>query len=170
MPMWKDSKTDSTLPSRTDTMMKMWRDTDSEDKSPLPFMQCNRLQLWPALPRLPWTRMDTIPTHNFRDRQNDTHQPKGGFLLTVTGYIRGHQWIQTLLGKRWSESGQRIRDNVPCKRCGEYPVMDGPDPCLGMLPGVRAACCGHGAEPGYIMFRNGLVIRGYFKVEKDEED
>jgi hypothetical protein len=32
------------------------------------------------------------------------------------------------------------------------------DPCLADLPGVRAACCGHGAEPGYILFENGLAV------------
>lgn len=42
----------------------------------------------------------------------------------------------------------------------------GPDPCLGELPGVDFACCGHGGEPGttstgagYIKFSNGVVLR-----------
>lgn len=33
----------------------------------------------------------------------------------------------------------------PCPRCGRVPTEPrGPDPCLGNLPGVEAACCGHG--------------------------
>ena len=103
--------------------------------------------------------------------------------MTVYGYIRGHRWTQTPFGKRWSESGeleesstirkfrmvQQEGGSVPCTRCGEPPTKEGYDKCLGHLPGVTAGCCGHGVEPGYIQFRNGLIIRGYFKVEKDEE-
>lgn len=37
----------------------------------------------------------------------------------------------------------------PCVSCGLLAEIDGPDPCLGVLPGVSSACCGHGIEPGY---------------------
>lgn len=50
-----------------------------------------------------------------------------------------------------------------CPVCGECRTSDGRDPCLGSLPGVRNACCGHGVEPGYVMFDNGTVIRGDFR-------
>jgi hypothetical protein len=53
----------------------------------------------------------------------------------------------------------------PCKRCDRLPTGEGHDACLGTLPGVKFACCGHGEQPGYIMFNNGVVIRGDFKVE-----
>jgi hypothetical protein len=36
------------------------------------------------------------------------------------------------------------------------------DPCLGVLPGVLYACCGHGDKPfksGYIAFENGVTVR-----------
>lgn len=36
------------------------------------------------------------------------------------------------------------------------------DPCMGILPGVKYACCGHGNDPhvfGYIFFENGVTIR-----------
>lgn len=50
-----------------------------------------------------------------------------------------------------------------CRLCGRFvPGGDSeqPDPCLGLLPGVKYACCGHG-EPagGYIYFENGVTIR-----------
>jgi hypothetical protein len=34
----------------------------------------------------------------------------------------------------------------------------GPDPCLGKLPGVVNACCGHGLQPGYVIFENGKTL------------
>ena len=43
-------------------------------------------------------------------------------------------------------------------------VADYVDPCLGYLPGVRYACCGHGEEHGYIFFDNGVVVRGDFTL------
>lgn len=44
-----------------------------------------------------------------------------------------------------------------------------PDPCLGYLPGVRNACCGHGVSgAAYIQFDNGIIIRGEFIVEGAE--
>ena len=52
-----------------------------------------------------------------------------------------------------------------CKRC--HLLFEGsnegqPDPCLGRLPGVDNACCGHGApETAYIRFTNGITITGF---------
>lgn len=44
----------------------------------------------------------------------------------------------------------------------------GIDPCLGRLPGVRNACCGHGHPAwSYIMFENQMVIRQFLLVEAD---
>ncbi|MGD9381430.1 MAG: hypothetical protein PVI03_03215 [Candidatus Thorarchaeota archaeon] len=46
-----------------------------------------------------------------------------------------------------------------CPKCQS--VVEGaghPDPCLGKLPGVRFACCGHGKDYGYIVFENGTVV------------
>lgn len=33
------------------------------------------------------------------------------------------------------------------------------DPCLGILPGVKYGCCGHGEEDGYLFFLNGVTVR-----------
>lgn len=53
----------------------------------------------------------------------------------------------------------------PCRKCGKvFPgSFEGdPDPCLGELPGVDNACCGHGVKSqSYIRFTNGVVIRGF---------
>jgi hypothetical protein len=56
----------------------------------------------------------------------------------------------------------------PCGHCGQHGSSnDGhADPCLGELPGVTNACCGHGdPSMAYICFMGGLTIRG-FEVEE----
>jgi len=58
--------------------------------------------------------------------------------------------------------------NLKCPKCNKEATEDGHDPCLGALPGVRAACCGHGIDEiyGYIWFKNDIHISGHFTVEK----
>ena len=54
-----------------------------------------------------------------------------------------------------------------CPACGMIREKDnGPDPCIGELPGVSFACCGHGGVKGttalgqgYIAFKNGIIVR-----------
>ena len=49
-----------------------------------------------------------------------------------------------------------------CDVCGRELIDGAPDPCLGELPGVRAACCGHGdRERAYMMFDNGVILDGF---------
>ena len=45
-----------------------------------------------------------------------------------------------------------------CKVCKKQVDQVSPDPCFGMLPGVKNACCGHGEQVGYIAFENGITI------------
>lgn len=49
-----------------------------------------------------------------------------------------------------------------CKNCTlvRYTNYHQPDPCLGWLPGVKNACCGHGSFHAYVQFENGDVHRG----------
>ena len=46
----------------------------------------------------------------------------------------------------------RYVDPLPCPLCDRLPLPGGEDPCLGVLPGVRNACCGHGLHPPVIKF------------------
>jgi len=55
---------------------------------------------------------------------------------------------------------------IPCKLCGKPRTPEGHDACLGELPGVVGACCGHGKE-GYIEFENGTTIYGRFRSSND---
>ena len=46
-----------------------------------------------------------------------------------------------------------------CERCGKPPTATGHDPCIADLPGVLAACCGHGGA-GYVFFDDEVDGRG----------
>jgi ribosomal protein S18 len=46
-----------------------------------------------------------------------------------------------------------------CPHCKLARDETGCDPCIGRLPGVKNACCGHGKKGGYIAFENGIVVR-----------
>jgi len=97
--------------------------------------------------------------------------------MVVTARIGGHKvfWNEGLKEYRYQDGGQLVGKGVlrDCKKCGKPMKWRDPDPCLGVLPGVAYACCGHGAEQGYIYFHSGVVIRGKFteikKVEKPGE-
>ncbi len=57
----------------------------------------------------------------------------------------------------------------PCGHCKKDDTTEGHDGCLGTLPGVNNACCGHGVrKESYIQFENGMGVRGFIieKVEK----
>jgi len=68
------------------------------------------------------------------------------------------------INKRYADNGEPVNDlNVRrCPKCKEYPTIEGYDFCLQKLPGVRAACCGHGVEEGMVVFANGVTIHGKF--------
>ena len=49
----------------------------------------------------------------------------------------------------------------PCGECNLYPTKEGHDGCFhGSLPGVMAACCGHGDTDAYVMFLDHTRIGG----------
>ena len=88
--------------------------------------------------------------YDFGHWANPVTDKKGNFLYSQDTYTE-----------------ERITKDTPCPRCGRVrDSIDDPDPCLGSLPGVKEACCGHGKEEGYIEFENGVTIRGWFNVEK----
>lgn len=58
--------------------------------------------------------------------------------------------------------------NNPCDHCGLSCTIVGHDACLGVLPDVWNACCGHGRQSAsYIDFKNGVRVTG-FKVGTTE--
>ena len=84
--------------------------------------------------------------------------------MTVKSFHRGHAviWCTSTNGWLYADKGQSIKDDKRhCGHCGKQGVKDH-DYCLGTLPGVANACCGHGDRSrAYIQFTNGLIIRGF---------
>lgn len=69
-------------------------------------------------------------------------------------FKRGHKIIYSV-PKSWiyADTGESILIERPCKKCGKMPTKEGYDACLGYIPSVKSACCGHGVEKGYIIWK-----------------
>lgn len=71
-----------------------------------------------------------------------------------------------LLNGQWvfsdtKESTVKTWKNRPCGHCGLHNTPEGHDGCLGTLPNVMNACCGHGnTNESYIQYRDGSIVRG----------
>jgi hypothetical protein len=48
---------------------------------------------------------------------------------------------------------------IKCPKCGNRQMKEGYDPCLGKIPGVTKACCGHGNDQPYLHFENGWTMQ-----------
>jgi hypothetical protein len=85
-----------------------------------------------------------------------------------TSKFRGHS-IRCADGTTWRyvDNNEPVAETFkdrPCGNCGQLPTPEGHDACLGALPGVANACCGHGnPEDAYIVFKNGLRLEGVKK-------
>lgn len=52
-------------------------------------------------------------------------------------------------------------ESRPCGHCGRHYTEEGHDGCLGTLPGVNNACCGHGQDlDAYVAYENGKRLSG----------
>lgn len=82
--------------------------------------------------------------------------------MIESNHLRG--WPIYWDGKCWRYNDNHIKtvDSVrPCGACGKIRTPVGHDGCLGTLPGVSNACCGHGHErEAYIQFEDGTEARG----------
>lgn len=89
--------------------------------------------------------------------------------MTAKTTTRGHEmhydgsdWIITATGEKLADA------ELNCTVCKQPCPLKEPDPCLGTLPGVAHACCGHGdPDKAYILFKNGVKVTG-FKVERPD--
>lgn len=78
--------------------------------------------------------------------------------------LRGHpiEWD----GKQYvfcdtKESTQSTWETRPCGHCGEFNTKEGHDGCLGTLPNVMNACCGHGqVRDCYVQYDDGRLLYG----------
>lgn len=90
---------------------------------------------------------------------------RGHLVVCFAGEDDTYERYASDLTRTVDEDGTGIER--PCVRCHALAEPDGPDPCLGLLSGVVSACCGHGVEEPYILFRaprpgteRGTVLRG----------
>lgn len=85
---------------------------------------------------------------------------------------RGHTTVN-IGGDRWvyeDTNTSTARNDRPCAHCGKPDTPEGHDACLGVLPGVENACCGHGIpENAFINFTNGMKIYGFGLTGPDAE-
>lgn len=58
----------------------------------------------------------------------------------------------------------------PCGHCGKGYTKEGHDGCIGALPNVMNACCGHGVEAeAYVQFSKDLLYRGKMAINYMEK-
>jgi len=92
--------------------------------------------------------------------------------VTARSHLRGHPIVCIDGDYYYEDTGEPTAPNWkgrPCGYCGEHETKEGHDACLGALPGVKNACCGHGdRDMSYISFENGVTVRG-FVVDTGEE-
>jgi hypothetical protein len=81
--------------------------------------------------------------------------------------LRGYE-IEQIDGEwRFVDTGQPTATTWESRPCGAcHRKIDEHDPCLGLLPGVMNACCGHGLEAdAYIQFPDGRIVTGAAALE-----
>ena len=75
--------------------------------------------------------------------------------MSSRSYIRGWDVYYDFGERTWRYTDDDEKcyseNERPCKYCDE-PAFISCDACLGLIPGVKSACCGHGVEQGYIIF------------------
>lgn len=73
--------------------------------------------------------------------------------ISATSYSRGHKIIYQNNEWLYLDSKQSITNERPCIKCGKMPTPEEYDACLGYIPNVIHACCGHGVEDKYIIYK-----------------
>ena len=88
--------------------------------------------------------------------------------MTIENKLRGHhiEWSEEKDCWLYSDTKEPTYAYVldcprACGHCGEENTPEGYDACLGTLPEVMNACCGHGDEDmTYIQFSPGYSVHG----------
>lgn len=93
----------------------------------------------------------------------------------ASSVLRGHPIHYKDEAWRYTDNGALTETtwrSRPCGSCGGPETEDGHDHCLGELPGVVNACCGHGViVEAYAQFGDGSRLAGneaaaFFKMAK----
>ena len=92
--------------------------------------------------------METI---TFNELAEELHK-KG---KSITTYARGHKIFLDYHTSDWlyADTKEKYDTNKPrkCKKCNKMPTPEGHDACLGTLPDIQYACCGHGVGGAYMV-------------------
>lgn len=85
--------------------------------------------------------------------------------MGANGYLRGHAiyWNEEAKEFRYLDNDEPTTtyESRDCGRCRIPNRHDGHDACIGELPGVMNACCGHGKTgEAYIQYPDGSRIAG----------
>lgn len=87
--------------------------------------------------------------------------------MSANSCLRGHpiHWDEQDSCWRFSDTDEptaEVQNQRPCGHCGRHDTPEGHDGCLGTLPGVMNACCGHGKnELAYVQYPPGdYIVRG----------
>lgn len=73
--------------------------------------------------------------------------------MTAISHVRGHK-VKFCDGDWYfCDNNQLSEIDRACIRCNRMPTDEGHDACLGELPGVCSACCGHGVTEPYLITR-----------------
>ncbi len=108
-----------------------------------------------------------------KERTAEAHRLRPDLSKMIAARMRGH--LIYLDGEVWryvdnDEPTVETHGQRPCGQCGEHRTPEGHDPCIGTLPGVMNACCGHGnAKEAYVQIDSSRDLRGsralnYFKI------
>ncbi len=89
-------------------------------------------------------------------------------MYIYTSHYYGHPiyWDESAQDWCYTDNDDFIHyvEKRACPKCKELPTKDGHDPCIANLPHIKAACCGHGVEDGYILFDDDeTILDGTFK-------
>lgn len=82
--------------------------------------------------------------------------------MTVRGKWRGHTIEAPDVAWVYSDTGKPVAGSKrECGRCHRPPTAGDHDACLGELPGVMNACCGHGTiDDAYVQLNDKSILRG----------
>jgi len=59
-------------------------------------------------------------------------------------HSRGNIVVWVVFGYLYQEDCTEHDDSKRCVECNLPHEPEGPDPCIGMKPGITSMCCGHG--------------------------
>lgn len=116
-----------------------------------------QVEFWLPLTGVMGTTHDS-PLHKQFEEYDSAFKPVSGMRTAKS---------RAEMGRRLQARARQQSRTNPDRKCGHCNLpnrSDGHDACLGELPGVMNACCGHGKREPYVQFSFHVVKRGSFAV------